>query len=206
MIKHQNIMLVISAPSGCGKTTLARALLRQDAHLQRSISVTTRPQRPGEINGKDYFFVSREKFADMVTQNMFLEHARVFNHSYGTPKDQTLEAFEAKLDMMYVIDWQGGLRLLQTARKEIVSVFVLPPSIKILQKRLSSRGSDSQDQVRKRLSRACDEMSKCKYYDYIVINDKLELAVSQLHCILRSERLKRERQDVDALLSNLKED
>lgn len=192
--KHQPIMFIISSPSGCGKTTLAHALLAEDKQIKRSISVTTRPKRKGEVHGKDYWFVSREKFDEMVANDMFLEHAEVFGNGYGTPKAQTTQWLQAGFDVMYVIDWQGGLRIMRKVKKEAVSVFILPPSMKILAQRLKGRASDSPDVIKRRLSLAQNEISKCKHYDYIVVNDNLDDAVKKLQSIITAERLKQKRQ------------
>lgn len=196
-LKHRPIMFIISSPSGCGKTTLAGALLAEDKRIKRSVSVTTRPKRKGEVNGKDYWFVNQGKFNEMVTRDMFIEHAKVFGNFYGTPKRQTEQLFKAGLDVMYVIDWQGGLRLMRKLKKEAVSVFILPPSIKILTKRLKGRASDSPEVIERRLALAQTEISKCKYYDYIIINDTVEEAIAQLKSILNAERLKQKRYPVD---------
>lgn len=198
--RSKPIMFIISSPSGCGKTTLARALLAQDKLIKRSVSVTTRPKRMGEIQGKDYWFISRKKFDAMVESDMLIEHAEVFGNGYGTPKKQTEQLFKAGMDVMYVIDWQGGLRLMRKVKKEAVSVFILPPSIKILTSRLKSRALDSPEVIKRRLALARTEISKCKYYDYIVVNDKVDEAVLQLRSILKAERLRRTRQNLNILL------
>ena len=191
--KRRPMMFIISSPSGCGKTTLAHKLLAKDKQIKRSVSVTTRPKRKGEVNGKDYWFVSRKKFDEMVAKDMFIEHAEVFGNGYGTPKKQTEKWMKAGFDVMYVIDWQGGLRIMRKIKKEAVSVFILPPSMKVLEKRLRGRASDSADVIKRRLSLAQAEISKCKHYDYIVVNDKIDEAVEKLQSILIAERLKQKR-------------
>lgn len=202
--QHKPIMFIISSPSGCGKTTLARALLKKDKGIEYSISVTTRAKRPGEINGHDYWFVTRRRFDEMIAKDMFIEYAEVFGNYYGTPKKQTEQYLKAGLDVICAIDWQGGLRLMRQIKKNAVSVFILPPSIKTLSIRLVNRATDNPDVIKRRLALAQKDISKCKYYDYIVVNDKIETAVSQLKNILDAERLKRTRLDIDKVISDLK--
>lgn len=204
LMQHKPIMFIISSPSGCGKTTLAQALLKQDKGIERSISVTTRSKRHGEVNGRDYWFVTRKRFDEMIAKDMFIEYAEVFGNYYGTPKKQAERCLKAGLDVMCVIDWQGGLRLMRQIKKEAVSVFILPPSIKTLSTRLINRATDNSDVIKRRLALAQKEISKCKYYDYIVVNDKIENAVSQLKSILEGERLKRTRLDINKVVSTLK--
>lgn len=204
LTRHKPIIFIISSPSGCGKTTLTQALLKQDKRIERSISVTTRSKRRGEVNGRDYCFVTRKRFDEMIAKDMFIEYAEVFGNYYGTPKKQADQCLKAGLDVMCVIDWQGGLRLMRQVKKGAVSVFILPPSIKTLSTRLVNRGTDTPDVIKRRLALAQEEISKCKYYDYIVVNDKIENAVAQLKSILEAERLKRTRLDINKVVSNLK--
>ena len=192
-IKRRGLMLVLSSPSGAGKTTISRRLLYTEANLSLSISATTRPPRPGEEEGKDYFFVSDERFAGMVEQDELLEHAVVFGNRYGTPKVPVVEALETGRDVLFDIDWQGTQQLRESARDDLVSVFILPPSTEELERRLHTRAQDSDEVVRGRMAKAADEMSHWPEYDYIIINDNLENSVRQVEAILTAERLKRER-------------
>jgi guanylate kinase len=192
-IKRRGLMLVLSSPSGAGKTTISRRLLYTEANLSLSISATTRPPRPGEEEGKDYFFVSDAHFAGMVEQDELLEHAVVFGNRYGTPKVPVVEALETGRDVLFDIDWQGTQQLRESARDDLVSVFILPPSTEELERRLHTRAQDSDEVVRGRMAKAADEMSHWPEYDYIIINDNLENSVRQVEAILTAERLKRER-------------
>mgnify|MGYP003571195145 CR=1 FL=1 len=192
-IKRRGLMLVLSSPSGAGKTTISRRLLYTEANLSLSISATTRPPRPGEEEGKDYFFVSDARFAEMVEKGELLEHARVFGNRYGTPKTPVEQALESGRDVLFDIDWQGTQQLRESAREDLVSVFILPPSTVELERRLRARVQDSDEVVRGRMAKAADEMSHWAEYDYIIINDNLESSVRQVEAILTAERLKRER-------------
>ena len=192
-IKRRGLMLVLSSPSGAGKTTISRRLLDTDGNLSLSISATTRPPRPGEIDGKDYYFVDKARFAAMVEGGELLEHALVFGNNYGTPRAPVEQALEAGRDVLFDIDWQGTQQVRETARDDLVSVFILPPSTAELERRLHSRAQDSDEVVRARMAKAADEMSHWPEYDYIIINDDLERSVEQVEAILTAERLKRER-------------
>jgi guanylate kinase len=186
-------MLVLSSPSGAGKTTLSRRLIDHDRHLTMSVSATTRPPRSNEYEGQDYFFVSPEEFERRVSQDAFLEHASVFGHRYGTPRTAVMEALALGRDVLFDIDWQGAQQLKQQ-RDDVVSVFILPPSRAELERRLKARGLDLEDVVQRRMARAGDEMSHWAEYDYVVVNTNLEHAVSEIRTILAAERLKRSRQ------------
>ncbi|HEY9539455.1 MAG TPA: guanylate kinase [Kiloniellaceae bacterium] len=186
-------MLVLSSPSGAGKTTISRRLLDSDDNLSLSISATTRPPRPGEAEGKDYFFVAQDRFAAMVAGGELLEHAVVFGNNYGTPRGPVEKALERGRDVLFDIDWQGTQQLRETARDDLVSVFILPPSTTELERRLHARAQDSDEVVRGRMAKAADEMSHWAEYDYIIINDNLESSVAQVEAILTAERLRRER-------------
>ncbi len=193
-LMQRGFMLVLSSPSGAGKTTLSRALLKKDKHLKLSISATTREPRPGEKNGKDYFFITREVFQEKINQGIFLEYAEVFGHLYGTPKKAVIENLESGKDEIFDIDWQGTQQLAQKSSTELVSVFILPPSKTLLEKRLSSRVQDNDEEVSYRMSKATSEMSHWAEYDYIIINDDFNIALEKLNSILKAERLKRHRQ------------
>src|SRR5512138_4012708 len=192
-IKRRGLMLVLSSPSGAGKTTISRRLLDSDDNLSLSISATTRPPRPGEAEGKDYYFVAQERFTAMVAGGELLEHAVVFGNNYGTPRAPVEQALEQGCDVLFDIDWQGTQQLRETARDDLVSVFILPPSTAELERRLHARAQDSDEVVRGRMAKAADEMSHWPEYDYIIINDSLEKSVEQVESILTAERLKRER-------------
>jgi guanylate kinase len=192
-IKRRGLMLVLSSPSGAGKTTISRRLLETDDNLSLSISATTRPPRPGEAEGKDYYFVGQERFDEMVAGGELLEHALVFGNNYGTPRGPVERALETGRDVLFDIDWQGTQQLREAARDDLVSVFILPPSTAELERRLHTRAQDSDEVVRGRMSKAADEMSHWAEYDYIVINDNLGNSIDQVEAILTAERLRRER-------------
>jgi guanylate kinase len=193
-IKRRGLMLVLSSPSGAGKTTISRALLERDGNLNLSISATTRPMRPGETEGVHYHFVDQARFDRMVADGALLEHARVFGNSYGTPRAPVDEALASGRDVLFDIDWQGTQQLAEKARKDLVAVFILPPSTKELERRLHTRAQDSDAEVAKRMAKAADEMSHWAEYDYIVVNTDIEASLRQVQAILEAERLRRERQ------------
>jgi len=186
-------MLVLSSPSGAGKSTISRALLDRHEHLSMSISATTRPIRPGEVDGKDYIFVDQPRFDEMVEAEEFLEYATVFGQSYGTPRGPVEDAMNHGNDVLFDVDWQGTQQLKQSAHEELVSIFILPPSLKELEKRLYARAQDSDDVVRCRMAKATSEMSHWAEYDYIIINNDIDESVKQAESILAAGRLKRER-------------
>ena len=193
-IKRSGIMLVVSSPSGAGKTTLARELISRDRDINLSISVTTRKPRISEKNNKDYIFVSEKRFNNMIKKNMFLEHAIVFGNQYGTPRNPTMKKIKLGKDILFDIDWQGTQALKEKEPKHLVSVFILPPSTKELEKRLLNRGQDSKEEVKKRMDEASSEMTHWAEYDYVIINDDLNKTLLKLRSILEAERLKRYRQ------------
>ena len=194
MIQRRGLMLVLSSPSGAGKTTLSRQLLENDPHIQLSVSCTTRDRRPGEQGGVDYHFVDAATFRGMIERDEFLEHARVFDHYYGTPSHPVEEALMTGRDMLFDIDWQGTQQLKEKGRDDLVTVFILPPSTRDLERRLISRAQDAPDVVARRMAKAADEMSHWAEYDYTIINKDIGTSVMQLKAILMAERLKRERQ------------
>ena len=187
-------MLVLSSPSGAGKTTISRELLARDGNLTLSISVTTRPMRPSETDGVDYVFVDQAKFDGMVQDGAFLEHATVFGHGYGTPRGPVDAALDEGRDVLFDIDWQGTQQVREKARDGLVSVFILPPSTEELGRRLRIRAQDPDEVVQSRMAKAADEMSHWPEYDYIVVNEDVAQSVAQVQAILLAERLKRERQ------------
>jgi guanylate kinase len=193
-ISRRGMMLVLSSPSGAGKTSISRRLLAEDDGIVMSVSATTRPPRPGEVDGKDYYFYDPATFAAMVKNGEFLEHATVFDNSYGTPKKPVWEALDRGQDVLFDVDWQGTRKLRESAREHLVSVFILPPSIEELERRLKGRGQDSDEVVAGRMARAKSEMSHYAEYDYIVVNDDLDASVDSVKAILKAERLNQERQ------------
>ena len=193
MIARRGLMLVLSSPSGAGKSTLSRRLLESDPGIAMSVSVTTRARRPNEVEGKDYHFVSPERFEAMVREDAFLEHATVFKHRYGTPKDAVNRILDEGRDVLFDIDWQGAQQLSQKA-KDIVRVFILPPSREELERRLSTRAQDSPEVVAARMAEADNEISRWSEYDYVIINDDVEKAERELKAIVAAERLNRQRQ------------
>ena len=192
-VARRGLMFVLSSPSGAGKTTLSRLLLERMPGLKMSVSATTRPMRPGEVEGRDYLFVDNTRFEEMVRRHDLLEWAVVFENRYGTPRAPVEAALAAGQDVLFDIDWQGTQQLREKARADVVSVFILPPSAADLEKRLHSRAQDSQEVIRKRMSRASHEMSHWAEYDYIVINSDIDEAFAEVQSILKAERLKRER-------------
>ncbi|PJI43354.1 guanylate kinase [Ferrovibrio sp.] len=192
-IARRGLMLVLSSPSGAGKTTISRRLLEMDSDLHLSISVTTRARRPGEVDGTHYHFISSEDFGLMMNRQELLEHAKVFDYYYGTPREQVEKRLSAGQDILFDIDWQGTQQLRQRARDDLVSIFILPPSTRDLEKRLHTRAQDSAEIVAKRMSKAADEISHWAEYDYVVINENVEQCLAEVYAILRAERLKRAR-------------
>ena len=192
-VARRGLMFVLSSPSGAGKTTLSRLLLERMPGLKMSVSATTRPMRPGEVEGRDYLFVDSARFEEMVKRHELLEWALVFGNRYGTPRGPVEAALASGKDVLFDIDWQGTQQLRDRSGKDVVSVFILPPSAADLEKRLHSRAQDSQDTIRKRMSRASHEMSHWAEYDYIVINRDVDEAFAEVQSILKAERLKRER-------------
>ncbi|MCH7538815.1 MAG: guanylate kinase [Proteobacteria bacterium] len=191
---RRGLMLVLASPSGAGKTAISRKLLERDSNLTMSVSVTTRPKRPGEASGVDYRFVDSTEFDLMVKQGELLEYAKVFGHDYGTPKEPVEAALASGRDVLFDIDWQGTQQLVENARDDLVAVFILPPSTAELERRLRERAQDSDEVVAERMAKAADEMSHWPEYDYIVVNHDIEESVGQVHAILIAERLRRERQ------------
>jgi len=193
-VARRGIMLVLSSPSGAGKTTLSRLLLERYSSVELSISVTTRKPRPGEVDGRDYHFIDSARFDAMVARGDLLEWAEVFGNRYGTPRVPVERVLAAGRDVLFDIDWQGTQQLREKGRADLVSVFVLPPSIPDLEARLHTRAQDSDDVIRARMSKAADEMSHWAEYDYVVINHDVRGAFEDVRAILAAERLKRERQ------------
>ena len=192
--KHKGVMLVLSSPSGAGKSSICRALLDLDRNLYLSISTTTRKKRPNEVSGIDYNFVTLDEFEYKLSQNNFIEHAKVFNNFYGTDKSIVENKINEGKDLLFDIDWQGAQQLREKMREDIVSVFILPPSKKELERRLKERGQDTDEVVKERMSEATAEITHWAEYDYVIINEDLNLSVKTVLGILHSERMKRIRQ------------
>jgi guanylate kinase len=192
-LERRGLMFVLSSPSGAGKTTLSRLLIERMPGLKMSVSATTRAKRPGELDGRDYLFVDKPRFEQMVERQELLEWATVFDNRYGTPSAPVEAALSAGQDVLFDIDWQGTQQLREKARADVVSVFILPPSAADLEKRLHTRAQDSDEVIRSRMSRASHEMSHWAEYDYIVINHDIDEAFAEVQSILKAERLKRER-------------
>ena len=206
--ERRGITLVLSSPSGAGKTSLSRKLLERNKKLFLSVSCTTRPPRPGEINESDYFFIEESKFNEMQKNNDFLESAKVFDHCYGTPKKPIMDALDSGMDILFDIDWQGTQQLMNSLQDDLIKVFVLPPSAKELERRLLQRNQDSDEIVKGRMSKASNEISHYAEYDYIIINENFEESLSKIESIIIAEGLKRSRQikiqdTIDNLLRDL---
>ena len=193
-VERRGLMFVLSSPSGAGKTTLSRMLVAETPDLQMSVSATTRAMRPGETEGRDYFFVDQARFDAMAKSGDLLEWANVFDNRYGTPRKPVEEALVAGKDVLFDIDWQGTQQLRDRQPNDVVSVFILPPSVQALEHRLHTRAQDSDEVIRGRMKKAGDEMSHFDAYDYIVVNDNIGIAFEAVKAILRAEQLKRERQ------------
>ncbi len=192
-IKSKNFCIVLSSPSGAGKTSISKKLLQKDKKISLSISCTTRPKRKGEINKKDYIFTSEDNFIKQIKKGKFLEHASVFGYRYGTLKQTVSNFFKKKKDVLFDIDWQGYQQLKQSGY-EVVGIFILPPNKRELIRRLKNRGRDTPDEMKKRMSLAQDEISHFPEYDYVVVNNDLDICVSKIQNIIFAERLKKSKQ------------
>lgn len=194
MLKRRGLLFVLSSPSGAGKSTIAGMLLASDPTLTMSVSATTRPMRPGEVEGVDYHFVSLDRFREMVAEGEFLEWAHVFGHRYGTPKQPVYDALADGRDVLFDIDWQGAQQLFQQAGGDVVRTFIFPPSLVELERRLRSRGTDADDVIEARMARATAEISHWDGYDYVLVNEDAEACFRGVKTILEAERLRRSRQ------------
>lgn len=204
-LNRRGLMFVLSSPSGAGKTTMSRKLLSQQENISMSVSVTTRKMRPGEVHGKDYYFIDKDSYNSMVERHELLEHAEVFGNFYGTPKAYAEAHLKAGQDVLFDIDWQGTKQLRATAPDDLVSVFILPPSLTELERRLRARAQDSEEVVQKRMEKAISEISHWTEYDYVILNQDLDEALVKITSILHAERLKRERQEgLGAFIETLK--
>ena len=193
-LQRRGLMLILSSPSGAGKTTISRMLLERDAEIALSVSATTRPKRAGEVDGVHYHFVEQAEFGRMAEADEFYEWARVFGHCYGTPKAQIRAGLKEGQDYLFDIDWQGTQQLYQKDQQDVVRVFILPPSLDELQRRLTGRGTDSAEVIAARMDRARAEISHWDGYDYVVVNDDVELCFEKVRAILHAERMKSARQ------------
>jgi guanylate kinase len=190
---RRGLMFVLASPSGAGKTSMARAILGEDHEIELSVSATTRAIRPGETDGKDYHFVDDAEFDRLVDGNALLEWAHVFGHRYGTPREPVREALAQGRDVLFDIDWQGTQQLKARDAKDVVSVYILPPSLAELERRLRGRGTDPEEIIVGRMARAASEISHWNEFDYVLINDRFETCLSQVRAILKAERLRRSR-------------
>ena len=193
-MQRRGLMLVLSSPSGAGKTSISRLLLENEDQLSMSVSATTRPRRPGEVEGVDYHFIDKTEFRLMINRGEFLEYAKVFDNYYGTPRGPVDAVLSGGKDVLFDIDWQGTQQVADAARDDLVSVFILPPSTRELERRLMGRAQDSAEVVAQRMSKAPDEISHYREYDYIIVNRDLNRSVEAVRAILTAERLKRDRQ------------
>ncbi len=202
---RRGLLFVLSSPSGAGKTTLARRLLKAEPGVTLSVSVTTRPQRPLEVEGRDYHFVDAQRFSEMVEGGELLEHADVFGNRYGTPRAPVEKWMEAGRDVLFDVDWQGARQLRESPLAgDVVSVFILPPSLVELERRLTARNQDAPETVARRMAKARDEIAHCPEYDYVVVNRDLDDSEATLRAVLAAERVRRTRlTGLDAFLSEL---
>lgn len=191
---RRGLLVVLSSPSGAGKSTLTRRLLAEDDNMSMSVSATTRAPRPGEIDGTHYYFISKDKFGTMIDQGEFLEHAKVFDNYYGTPSAPVEEALANGEDVLFDIDWQGAQQLTQAAADDLVRVFILPPDMRELERRLRTRAQDSDEVIAKRMSKSESEISHWAEYDYVIVNRDIETAMDELRTIISAERMARRRQ------------
>jgi guanylate kinase len=193
-LNRRGIMVVLSSPSGAGKTTLTKQILNTSKNILMSVSATTRQPRPGEVDGEDYIFLSKSKFSEMIDNDEFLEYAKVFDNFYGTPRAPVEDALAGGFDIVFDIDWQGAQQLTQAAANDLVKIFILPPNMQELENRLRSRAQDSDDVIARRMSKSENEISHWAEYDYIIINEDITEAIEELNTIVNAERMKRLRQ------------
>ncbi len=196
------MMIIISSPSGAGKSSLSKALVAQDNNLYLSVSATTRPPRPGEVDGEDYHFMSKNHFNELVSQKAFLEYAEVFEYDYGTLASEVEDRLSNNIDVIFDIDWQGAQELRSKRPKDIVSIYILPPSLDILKERLTKRCQDDKFTINRRMARASEEISHYDEYDYVIVNDDFDDALQKLQSIITAERCKLERQDLVSNFTN----
>ncbi len=203
-LNSSGLMFILSSPSGAGKTTLAKSIIASNSQITLSVSVTTRQMRQGETEGEDYFFVSQNEYSELLKNNMLIEHITLFGNGYGTPKNQTEKALLKGCDVLYDIDWRGALELIKYKPEKIVSIFILPPSIETLERRLRNRAADNEETIQKRLSEAKSEISKCPHYDYIIINHDIDHSLKLIQSIITAERIRSSHfTNLQSFLSNL---
>ncbi len=191
---RRGLMIVLSSPSGAGKTTLTRRLLADNSGMTMSVSATTRPPRPGEEDGVDYYFIDKSRFAELEATDEFLEHAKVFDNFYATPRGPVEDALREGRDVVFDIDWQGAQQLTQAAADDLVKIFILPPNMRELEQRLRTRAQDSDSVIAKRMSKSEAEISHWAEYDYVIVNEDVETALAELQTIVLAERMRRKRQ------------
>ena len=187
-LNRRGIMVVLSSPSGAGKTTLTKQILNTSKNILMSVSATTRQPRPGEVDGEDYIFLSKSKFSEMIDNDEFLEYAKVFDNFYGTPRAPVEDALAGGFDIVFDIDWQGAQQLTQAAANDLVKIFILPPNVQELENRLRSRAQDSEDVIARRMSKSENEISHWAEYDYIIINKNLETCFKQIESIILTNK------------------
>lgn len=206
--KHLPFLIIISSPSGAGKSTLCKMIVQNDQDIKLSISATTRKQRPGEIEGQHYFFISKEKYDQMIKEDQFLEYALIFENYYGTPKKMVNDELKNNCDVLFDIDWQGARQLSEKFGKEdILTIFILPPSMSELHNRLKTRAQDKEEEVLKRMEKARDEVSHYDEYDFILVNDNLEKTYQKIRKIISAYRIKRmNKEDVKLFITKLLEE
>ncbi len=192
--QRRGVMFVLSSPSGAGKTTMTRRLLAQDPAIAMSVSVTTRQPRPGERDGEDYYFITKDRFAELEADGQLLEHARVFDNYYGTPRGPVEEALSQGKDIVFDIDWQGAQQLAEASADDLVKIFILPPNMRELEQRLRTRAQDSDEVIAKRMSKSEAEISHWAEYDYVLVNENIDRAMGELLSIVTAERMRRKRQ------------
>ena len=192
--QRRGVMFVLSSPSGAGKTTMTRRLLAQDPGIAMSVSVTTRQPRPGERDGEDYYFITKDRFAELEADGQLLEHARVFDNYYGTPRAPVEEALSQGKDIVFDIDWQGAQQLAEASADDLVKIFILPPNMRELEQRLRTRAQDSDEVIARRMSKSEAEISHWAEYDYVLVNENIDRAMGELLSIVTAERMRRKRQ------------
>ncbi|MHA1558909.1 MAG: guanylate kinase [Alphaproteobacteria bacterium] len=204
-MKYHGLILILSSPSGAGKTSIIEGLLKIDSNVVLSVSMTTRSSRKGEIDGENYHFIDQKTYHEMVEKGEFLEHAKVFENFYGSPKAFAFDQLKKGKDIVFDVDWQGAKQIAKSAKDNVVSIFILPPSLEELKNRIYNRGLDKKEILQHRMSLAISEISHFVEYDYVIINKDLEKSVEEVFTILKAERLKRTRQtDLSLFVENLK--
>lgn len=193
-MSEKGVLVILSSPSGAGKTSIARALVEENKNFLFSVSATTRKSRPGEVNGREYHFLTVDEFRERINDGQFLEHAKVFGNLYGTPLEPVMESINDGKDLIFDVDWQGGKQIRSSSlSKFVISIFILPPSIKALQERLMKRAQDSSETVKDRMTKSIGEIMHWKEYDYVIVNNKFEQTLHEVKSIITSEKLRRVR-------------